>query len=181
MLVELFVSSWESLFFSLHVDGTECIVWCCLWYVHLVVLLRLQLRSLMFFVWWATASMCLLWLTHIGIVISYAMCVKWLSSHTIKDVINQTGMELAICICIAFSHCMRYALVSWYAWQWVSFAPVLVTIVSFCRTRVLISHKLSLLGTVLIRGPLWVGYTLVDNLGMMHWLLTLVCYNQNEI
>ena len=62
--------------FILHIDGTKCIVGCCLWYVHPVVLLWLQLRSWMFFVWWAIASMCLLWLTCISIVTSYAMCVK---------------------------------------------------------------------------------------------------------
>lgn len=64
---------------------------------------------------------------------------------------------------------------------WESFAPVLITIVLFCRTRVLTSHKLNLLGIVLIHGPLWVGYALINNLGMMHWWLTLVCYNLTEI
>lgn len=49
-----------------------------------------------------------------------------------------------------------------------SFVPVPVTIVYFCRTQVLTSHKLSFLGPVLIQGPSWVEYALVNNLGMMH-------------
>lgn len=53
-----------------------------------------------------------------------------------------------------------------------TFLPVLITVVSFCRTQVLTSHKPNFLGSVLIQGLLWVGYALIDNLGMTYWLLT---------